>query len=79
MFSTITTAPSTTMPKSSAPSESRFAGIFLQVEANRSEQQRERNRQRNDQGPAQVAQEQEQHDGDEDDTLGKIVHHGVVV
>src|SRR5579883_2912722 len=27
IFSTITTAPSTTMPKSSAPSDSRFAGI----------------------------------------------------
>ena len=37
MFSTITTAPSTTIPKSSAPSESRFAGILLrssQIEAN---------------------------------------------
>ena len=37
MFSTITTAPSTTMPKSSAPSESRLAGMpfrFRQVAAN---------------------------------------------
>ena len=36
MFSTITTAPSTTIPKSSAPSESRFAGMWLrssQIEA----------------------------------------------
>ncbi len=40
MFSTITTAPSTTMPKSSAPSESRLAGICLrsrQVAAKSSE------------------------------------------
>jgi hypothetical protein len=29
MFSTITTAPSTTIPKSSAPSERRFAGMWL--------------------------------------------------
>ena len=40
MFSTMTTAPSTTIPKSSAPSESRFAGILLkssQMEAKSSE------------------------------------------
>ena len=40
MFSTITTAPSTTMPKSSAPSDSRLAGMpfsFRQVAANSSE------------------------------------------
>ena len=40
MFSTITTAPSTTMPKSSAPSDSRFAGMCRrsrQIEANSSE------------------------------------------
>ncbi len=40
MFSTITTAPSTTMPKSSAPSDSRFAGMplrFRQMDANSSE------------------------------------------
>ena len=37
MFSTITTAPSTTIPKSSAPNERRLAGILLkssQIEAN---------------------------------------------
>ena len=37
VFSTMTTAPSTTIPKSSAPSESRFAGMWLtlsQMEAN---------------------------------------------
>jgi len=40
VFSTMTTAPSTTMPKSSAPKESRFAGIWLtssQMEANSNE------------------------------------------
>jgi hypothetical protein len=40
MFSTITTAPSTTMPKSSAPSESRLAGMWRrsrQIAANSSE------------------------------------------
>ena len=40
MFSTITTVPSTTIPKSSAPSESRLAGIlfsFRQMAANNSE------------------------------------------
>jgi hypothetical protein len=42
MFSTITTAPSTTMPKSSAPSDSRFAGNALQLQADGGEQQRKR-------------------------------------
>ena len=40
MFSTITTAPSTTIPKSNAPSDSRFAGMSLssrQLAANSSE------------------------------------------
>ena len=40
MFSTMTTAPSTTMPKSSAPSESRLAGMCFrsrQMAANSSE------------------------------------------
>ena len=40
MFSTITTAPSTTRPKSNAPSESRFAGMWRrsrQIDANSSE------------------------------------------
>ena len=40
MFSIMTTAPSTIMPKSSAPSESRFAGMCRrsrQMEANSSE------------------------------------------
>ena len=39
MFSIMTTEPSTTMPKSSAPRESRLAGMWLmsrQMEANRS-------------------------------------------
>ena len=40
MFSTITTVPSTTMPKSRAPKESRFAGMafsFKHVAANKRE------------------------------------------
>ena len=77
MFSTITTAPSTTMPKSSAPSESRFAGNALQLEAGGGEQQRERDGQRDDKGSAHVAQEHEQHDRDQDDSLGQVVHDGV--
>jgi hypothetical protein len=40
MFSTITTAPSTTIPKSSAPSDNKFAGTWIrlrQIHANNSE------------------------------------------
>ena len=40
MFSTMTTVPSTTIPKSSAPRERKFAGMWLkfrQMEANSNE------------------------------------------
>ena len=77
MFSTITTAPSTTMPKSSAPSDSRFAGIAVQLEADGGEQQRERNGERDDERAADIAEEQEQNDGHQDDAFGQIVQHGV--
>ena len=57
MFSTITTAPSTTMPKSSAPSDSRFAGMCRRSRQMRGEQQRERNGERHDERAAHIAQE----------------------
>ena len=77
MFSTITTAPSTTIPKSSAPSDSRFAGIsfsFRQMAANK---QRERNRQGDDDRPAHIPEKQKQDDDDQDDALGQVVQHRV--
>ena len=77
MFSTITTAPSTTMPKSSAPSDSRLAGILSQVQTDGREQQRERNGQRHDERAADIAEEQEQDDRHQDDAFGQVVQHGV--
>ena len=77
MFSTITTEPSTTMPKSSAPRESRLAGMWRQVEQDRSKKKRERNGERHDERTANVAQEQEKHDDDQDDALAQVVQHGV--
>ena len=57
MFSIITTAPSTIMPKSSAPRDRRFAGIPRNLQADGGEQKRERNGQRDDQRAADIAQE----------------------
>ena len=74
MFSTMTTAPSTTMPKSSAPSESRFAGICRQVQADRREQQRKRNRQRNDERAARtLPRKRNRMTDNQDDSLGQVV------
>src|SRR6266436_2815599 len=65
MFSTITTAPSTTMPKSSAPRDRRFAGIFLrlrQIEANKKDAFGEITQDRMRGVMNQVAAIQERHD-----------------
>ena len=77
MFSTMTTAPSTTMPKSSAPSESRLAGIWRrsrQVAANKSEKGIVRH---DDRCAAHIAEEEEENDGDQNHALGQIVQHSV--
>ena len=73
IFSTITTAPSTIMPKSRAPSDRRFAGIFSQIEENRREKQRQRDRRRDDQRASQISEEEEQHDEDEDHALDHVL------
>ena len=72
----MTTEPSTTMPKSSAPSESRFAGMWLQVEQDGGEQQRERNRDGDDQGAADVTQEQKEDQRDQQNSIRQIAKHG---
>ena len=73
MFSTITTAPSTRMPKSIAPIESRFAGMCLrsrQMNANSSDSGIV---DRDDQPRADVVQEEDQHDDDEHDAAQQVV------
>ena len=77
MFSTITTEPSTTMPKSSAPSDSRFAGNVLQVQQNRGEQEREGNGDGDDERAAHIAQEQKENQRDQQHSVGQISQHGV--
>ena len=77
MFSTITTAPSTTIPKSSAPSDSRFAGMpfrFRHVAANK---QRKRDGQSDDDGAANIPEKQKEDDHHQNDAFGEVVQHGV--
>ena len=69
MFSTITTAPSTTIPKSRAPSDSRLAGILFrsrQMEAKSSEKGMVS---ATIKAPRDVAQKQKQNQRDQDDAF----------
>jgi reverse gyrase len=76
MFSTITTAPSTTMPKSSAPSDSRFAGMPFQVQANGGEQQRKRDGEATMIAARTFPEKQKQNDHHQDDAFRQVVQHG---
>ena len=76
MFSIITTDPSTTMPKSSAPSESRFAGMWLTFEADGREQQGERNGERNDDRAAHISQKEKENDRNQNHAFGEVVLNG---
>jgi hypothetical protein len=58
MFSIMTTAPSTTMPKSSAPSESRLAGMWLRSRQMEANSKREGNGDGDDDGAAHIAEEE---------------------
>ena len=77
MFSTMTTAPSTTMPKSSAPSESRLAGMWFRLRQMAANRRENGNGERDDQGAAGIAEEQEEDQGHQDDALGEVVQHRV--
>ena len=61
MLSAMMTAPSTMMPKSMAPIDSRPIGMSADVHQHQGEQQRERNGQRHQQRHRRAAQEQQQH------------------
>ncbi len=65
------------MPKSSAPSESRLAGTWTEVEADGGEQQREGNGERNDDGAAHIAEKEEEDDRDQNHALGQVVLDGL--
>ena len=77
MFSTITTVPSTTIPKSKRPEREQVGGNMPHVQTNRGEQQRERNGQGDDQRAADVAQQQEQHKRHQDEAFGEVVQNGM--
>ena len=77
MFSMMTTAPSTTMPKSSAPRESRFAGMLLRSRQMEANSKRERNGQGDDERAAKIPEEEKQNHRDQQDSGGQIVQHGV--
>ncbi len=77
MFSTMTTAPSTTIPKSSAPSESRLTGTLVKSSKMEAKKQRERNGQRHDEGRAGIEQKQEKDDGHQNHPFSQVVQHRV--
>ena len=60
-FPTITTAPSTKMPKSTAPMESRLAETFFRIEADERKQHRQRNGDGHDQSRAKIIEEENEH------------------
>ena len=74
-FSSTITAPSTMMPKSIAPSDSRLAGMPRIREADERRQQRQRNDDGDDAGGAEVAQEEIQHDGHQQRAFEQIPEH----
>ena len=77
MFSTITTAPSTTMPKSSAPSESRLAEMCRrsrQMEAKSSENGMVSATMS---APRTLPRKRKRMIDDQDDAFGQVVQHGV--
>ena len=77
MFSTMTTAPSTTMPKSKRAEREQVGGDVAEVEADGGEKQRERDGEGDDDRATDVPKEEEKDDHHEDDALGEIVQNGV--
>ena len=65
MFSIMMTVESTTMPKSTAPSEIRFADVLRRDEAAEGDEQRQRDVDRRDERRSRVPEEDEQDDRDE--------------
>ena len=73
MFSIMTTEPSTTIPKSSAPSESRFSGCRSRSRQISGEEQGKRHGDGDDDGATHIAEEEEENDDDEEDALAEVV------
>ena len=77
MFSIMMTVESTTMPKSTAPSEMRFAGVSVPDHAAERDEQRERDVERRDDGGARVPEEEEEHDRHEQHPDDEVLEHRV--
>ena len=73
MFSTMTTAPSTTMPKSSAPSESRLAGMWRSRDRWRRRAERTGMVRATMSAPRTLPRNRNRMIDDEDDAFGQIV------
>ena len=77
MFSIMMTVESTTMPKSTAPSEMRFAERARADEAAERDEQRERDVERGDERRARVPEEEEEHERDEHHADEQVLEHRV--
>ena len=77
MFSIMTTAPSTTIPKSKAPSERRLAGILVksrQMDANSNENGMVS---ATIKSGTSIEKKKEENDADQNHSFGQVVHHGM--
>ncbi len=77
MFSIMMTVESTTMPKSTAPSEMRFAGVSRPHHAAERDEQRQRDVERRDDRRARVPEEEKEHDRDEQHAHDQVLEHRV--
>ena len=76
MFSTMTTAPSTRMPKSMAPIEQARRNV-LQIQADEGEKKRQRDRDRDDQSRAHVVEEENEDDQHQQHAVQQVVRNRV--
>ena len=77
MFSTTITAPSTMMPKSIAPSESRFAGNAFNLQSNECCQKRQGNQNGNDRRGPEPPQKEKQHQANKRGAFREILEDGL--
>ena len=77
MFSTRITAESTMMPKSTAPTDSRFALSPMKHQKNGGEKQRERYVQSNDDRAAEIAEKNPLNQEDQQASENQVVQNGV--
>src|SRR5919197_4453343 len=77
MFSAMITAPSTMIPKSMAPSDSRLAEDAAEIHENECEQERERDGDGDDERRAEVVEQEREQHGHEGGALDEVSQHRV--